>query len=155
LLLTERFFNPCLRYGSFSQNSNNVSCFNCGADIVSASSNGACPICGSPCNVSYLFREEAGKHVNVASEGHLLLYAAVFVVLLAICEAVSFMYVKTTGRTFGTFDILKAAVLGLGAALVFYFIVYTMFARITTARLKRNYLYKTERLNAFESGLKA
>ena len=30
-----------------------------------------------------------------------------------------------------------------------------MFARITTARLKRNYLYKTERLNAFESGLKA
>lgn len=137
-VLVNRGFNPRITYTFLASDKLNeeVSCPNCGYTGKRDEFLSGCKFCGTYYNIDYTDKELSTKyHYDRVLKSKVYLVIT-FLLDLIICISISLVFFKTTGRTFTTFDILKASGFGLLAALLLYFVFYTLDAIIVTIPVK-------------------
>jgi len=116
-------YDPRIKY-TFAGATHASHCQNCGAEISSDS--GCCPYCGSAFSMDYDSKDLGSKyHTDLVMNSNTYKYITLAVAAV-IGFIISYIYIKTTGRTFYTWDMVKVGVgtVLLGAAMyyVFYYL---------------------------------
>ena len=114
-------FDPRIKY-TFINAASAKKCPNCGADIDTQS--GECPYCGTAYNMDYETKNLGTKyHTDLVM--HSDLYKRItLLVAVAVSFVLSFVYFKTTGRTFNGWDITKVMFGTALLSLVSYYLLY-------------------------------
>ena len=114
-------FDPRIKY-TFINAASAKKCPNCGADIDIQS--GECPYCGTAYNMDYETKNLGTKyHTDLVM--HSDSYKKVTLLVAVIVSFVlSFVYFKTTGRTFNGWDMTKVLFGTALLSLVFYYVFY-------------------------------
>ena len=137
--LVEKNFNPRILY-SFLINdelAKNITCPNCGNTGILQNFTNGCPYCGTYYNVDYSYKDLGSKYNydQIMSDNKYVKKTLLIDVIF--CLALSFIFFKTTGRTFTIFDILKIlGFAGIGS-LLFFYVFYYLDAVIITIPVKR------------------
>ena len=155
LLDTEKEFSPMLMYTYIGSGElkKEVTCPNCGRTGLLEEFADGCPYCGTNYNITYTDRQEGAQFLASRNKKNPWLYAAALVISLAVCLAVSFLIVRTTGRTFMLFDKLKAVFFGVVPGLVLFYGFYVLNAFVISRRAEENYEKQTRLIQAFEKEL--
>ena len=134
-------FDPRIKY-TFVGASNADICPNCGAKINVES--GECPYCGTSYNMDYDSKTLGAKyHTDLVMHSNLYKKITLLVDVI-VCFIISFVYFKTTGRTFNGWDLTKVFGLTMLLSLIFYYFFYYMDSFFVLLPIK---IYK-EKINA-------
>ncbi len=134
-------FDPRIKY-TFVNASTASKCPNCGADIDIES--GECPYCGTAYNMDYESKSLGAKyHTDLVMNTKTYKYVTA---LLAFVTSfiISYIYIRTTGRTFNVWDMAKVLAGTALFGLAFYFVFYYLDSFFILLPIK---IYK-ERINA-------
>lgn len=151
----ETVFHPMMMYTYIANGelTRRIACPNCGREGTVADFTEGCPFCDTHYNVEYTARQAGGKFHGDANIRDIRFYVLALLLALAVCLPASLLIVRATGRTFGTFDVLKALLFGLLAALLVFFIFYVLKAFVLTPRAVEKYERQTRLLKRFEADL--
>ena len=155
LLRREKAFNPMMMYTYVASGelSRQITCPNCGRPGTVADFVDGCPYCGTCYNVEYTARQAGGKFHGDKDVRDWMYYLLALVVCLGVCLPVSLAFFRATGRTFGTFDILKAVFYGLLVALALFYGFYVARAFVLTRRAEEKYERQNALIKRFETEL--
>lgn len=134
-------FDPRIKY-TFINPAKRKSCPNCGADIDSQS--GECPYCGTAYNMDY-----ESKNLGAKYHTDLVMYSGTYkkitlIIDIIISFIISYIYIKTTGRTFNGWDFSKVLIGTALLSLAFYYVFYYLDSFFILLPIK---IYK-EKINA-------
>lgn len=139
LLHTEKKFDSRIEYTFVSKSQENIdyTCPNCGMHAKIKEFIDGCPYCGTNYNVDYTEKELGGKYHydRVLRTTTYRVVTAVIDIIISLLLA--FLWIKTTSRTFNSYDIAKIFIFGGILALVLYYFFYLMDAYIVLGPIKR------------------
>ncbi len=124
-------------------------CPNCGyTGKIEAKENG-CPFCGTDYNLDYDDSKVNLKHAYDTIIKSTKYRTTFFLIDLAICVFLMYLYISNTSRSFNEYDLIK--IFGYGAVLasVIYFIFYRLDATVVLAPLKRKKEAENQRQRDF------
>ena len=137
-------FDPRIKY-SFINPSPASKCPNCGADIDAQS--GECPYCGTAYNMDYESKSLGAKyHTDLVMNTNTYKYITALIAF-SVAFLISYIYIRTTGRTFNVWDMTKVLVGTALFGLAFYYVFYYLDSFFILLPIK---LYK-ERINAAQT----
>lgn len=113
------------------------SCPNCGATAKIENFLDGCPYCGTYYNIDYTDKELGNKyHYDrvLRNTSYRIITAVVDIVVSLI---ISFIFIKTTSRTFNSYDVSKIFIYGAILSLILYYLFYTVDAYIILGPIKR------------------
>lgn len=114
-------FDPRIKY-TFMDATTASKCPNCGADIDAHSH--CCPYCGSTYNMDYTTKDLGTKyHTDLVMNSNTYKYITLAVDII-FSFIISYIYIKTTGRTFYAWDFGKVLVGTALLSLIFYYLFY-------------------------------
>lgn len=139
VLLIEKKFNPRILYSYIvnEELSKKIVCPNCGNSGTVEEFKDGCKYCRTIYNIDYSYKDLGSKyHYNQIMKDSKYI-RKIFLIDVVFCLALSFIFFKTTGRTFTIFDILKIlGFAGIGS-LLFFYVFYYLDALIITIPVKR------------------
>lgn len=139
LVHTEKVFDSRIEYTFINSEKENIkyTCLNCGFSSELKNFIDGCPYCGTYYNIDY-------KDKNLGSKYHYDLvlrsntYRKVTAIIdLIISLLISFIFIKTTSRTFNNYDIYKIFIYGLILSFVLYYFFYLLDAYIILLPIKK------------------
>lgn len=145
LLHTENKFDSRIEYSFIVSDNLNVeyTCPNCGhVDKLSKFSSG-CPYCGTYYNIDYTDKDLGSKYHYDRVLRNTKYRIVTYIIDLIISLIISYIYIKTTSRTFIEIDKLKIIIFGFILSLILYYLFYILDAYIILGPIKE---YK-DRLN--------
>ena len=140
---TEKEFDTRMEYTYLSKEEEETenTCPNCGNTSKLKNFLDGCPYCGTYYNVDYTDKELGNKYHydRVLKNG---IYRVVTAIVdLIISLLIALLFIKTTSRTFNSYDVAKVFIYGTVLALILYYVFYTIDAYIILGPIKR---YKDE-----------
>lgn len=138
LVHIETKFDSRITYTYISEDllNNNFKCVNCGMSSNLNTFIDGCPYCGTNYNLEYTDKDLGSKyHYDLVLKSNLYRIITYFVDLI-ISIILSFVYIKTTSRTFNSYDISKVFIFGFILSLVLYYAFYLMDAYIILGPIK-------------------
>ena len=155
LLRREDAFNPMMMYTYVANGelAREMTCPNCGRPGRVADFVDGCPYCGTAYNVEYTARQAGGKFHGDKDVRDRRYYWLALAACLAVCLPVSLAFFRATGRTFGTFDVLKALFYGTLVALAAFYAFYVAKAFVLTRRAEEKYERQNRLIKRFEGDL--
>ncbi len=146
-------FDPRMQYTFLTAKSGQhvIACPNCGYKGSTQEMENGCPACGTDYNLEYADKELGAKyHMDQIVNGWS--YRIVTGLIdLAISFACSYLYIRSTSRTFNGYDIGKVLMIGLVLALFLYFGFYQLDALIVTLPQRIRAGRRNRQLQAFWS----
>lgn len=137
-------FDPRIKY-TFINPSTASKCPNCGADIDHQS--GECPYCGTSYNMDYESKSLGAKyHTDLVMNTKTYKYVTALVAFVT-AFIISYIYIRTTGRTFNGWDMTKVLAGTALFGLAFYYVFYYLDSFFILLPVK---IYK-ERINAAQT----
>ncbi|MBR2202532.1 MAG: hypothetical protein IJ894_17675 [Bacteroidales bacterium] len=134
-------FDPRIKY-TFVNASTARKCPNCGADIDQAS--GECPYCGTAYNMDYESKSLGAKYHTDLVMNTTTYKTVAWILSFATAFIISYIYIRTTGRTFNGWDMTKVLAGTALFGLAFYYVFYYLDSFFILLPIK---MYK-ERINA-------
>ncbi|MCR5453929.1 MAG: zinc ribbon domain-containing protein [Bacteroidales bacterium] len=134
-------FDPRIKY-TFVNPSTAQQCPNCGADIDASS--GECPYCGTAYNMDYESKAIGAKYHTDLVMNTTTYKTVAWILAFATAFIISFVYIKTTGRTFNGWDFAKVLTGTALFGLAFYYLFYYLDSFFILLPVK---IYK-EKINA-------
>lgn len=134
-------FDPRIKY-TFVNASTASKCPNCGADIDIES--GECPYCGTAYNMDYESKSLGAKYHTDLVMNTTTYKTVAWILSFVTAFIISFIYIKTTGRTFNGWDMTKVLAGTALFGLAFYYVFYYLDSFFILLPIK---MYK-ERINA-------
>ncbi len=137
-------FDPRIKY-TFVNASTARKCPNCGADIDQAS--GECPYCGTAYNMDYESKSLGAKYHTDLVMNTTTYKTVAWILSFATAFIISYIYIRTTGRTFNGWDMTKVLVGTALFGLAFYYVFYYLDSFFILLPIK---MYK-ERINTAQT----
>lgn len=139
----ETNFDSRIEYTFISKIEENkkYTCPNCGVTLKLSDFKDGCPYCRTNYNIDYTEKELGSKHHydQILRNSKYRLITGIIDLLVSII--LCFIFVKTTSRTFNSYDILKVFIYGSILSIILYYIFYIMDAYIVLYPIKK-YKYK-------------
>lgn len=136
---TENEFDSRIEYTFVSKDleKENYKCLNCGMNYKVSDNNLNCPYCGTYYNIDYIDKDLGTKyHYDRVLRSNL--YRIITgIVDLGISLLLSFIFLKSTSRTFNIYDISKVFIYGIILSLILYYFFYLIDAYIVLAPIKK------------------
>jgi len=135
----EKNFDTRMEYSFISQTEENKehTCPNCGMRAKLINFLDGCPYCRTYCNIEYTDKELGNKyHYDLVLKSNKYRIITAFIDLI-ISIIISFIFIKTTSRTFNNVDIIKIFVYGIILSIVLYYFFYMMDAYFILGPVKR------------------
>lgn len=138
LLHVEKNFDPRIEYTFISKDAENTeyTCHNCGMRSKLKDFLEGCPYCRTYYNIDYTNKDLGSKyHYDRVLKSNT--YRIVTAIIdLIISFILSYVFIKTTGRTFNSYDISKIFIYGLILAAILYYLFYIVDAYIVLTPIK-------------------
>ncbi len=133
---TEREFDSRIEY-TFMTKGEEYNCPNCGMLLNLSKIEDGCPYCKTHYNIDYVDKDLGSKY----HYDHVI-HSNVYRIITGIIDIVisfllSFLFIKSTSRTFNEIDIIKIFVYGIILALLLYYLFYSIDAYIVIGPIKR------------------
>ena len=139
LMHTENKFDSRITYTFISEDllKESFKCVNCGMQSDLKTFIDGCPYCGTNYNLEYTDKDLGSKyHYDLVLKSNI--YRIITGIIdLIISLILSFIYIKTTSRTFNSYDITKVFIFGFILSLVLYYIFYLIDAYIVIGPIKK------------------
>ncbi|MCQ2252574.1 MAG: hypothetical protein MJZ61_03890 [Bacteroidales bacterium] len=143
-LLKLHKYDPRIKY-TFMDATTASKCPNCGADVDPHSH--CCPYCGSTYNMDYATKDLGTKyHTDLVMNSNTYKYITLLVDVI-FSFIISYIYIKTTGRTFYAWDFGKVLVGTALLSLIFYYFFYYLDSVMVLLPIK---IYK-QRINDLQT----
>lgn len=139
LVHTEKLFDSRIEYSFVVKEEleRDYTCANCGLSAKVKDFTSGCPYCKTYYNIDYTDKELGSKHhydLVLKSNTYRIITAIVDLVISII---LSFLFIKTTSRTFNEFDISKIFIYGLILSMILYYAFYLLDAYIVIGPIKK------------------
>lgn len=136
---TENNFDSRITYTFISKDllDENFKCVNCGMSSELSTFIDGCPYCGTNYNLEYTDKDLGSKyHYDLVLKSNT--YRVITGIIdLIISLILSFFYIKTTSRTFNSYDISKIFIFGFILSLLLYYIFYLIDAYFVIGPIRR------------------
>jgi len=139
LIHTEKEFDTRIEYTFVSKNMENKkqTCPNCGMESIIKDFIDGCPYCRTHYNVDYTDKQLGSKH-----HYDRVLRSNVYRVITGIIDLIvsiilSYIFIKTTSRTFNNIDVAKVFIYGFILSVVLYYFFYLIDAYVILGPIKR------------------
>lgn len=136
---TEKEFDSRIEYTFIAKDQENkeYNCPNCGMTSLLKDVTDGCPYCKTYYNIDYL-EKDLGSKYHYDYVVHNNLYRIVTGIIdLIISILLSYLFIKSTSRTFNNIDVIKVFVYGLILSLLLYYLFYMVDAYIVLGPLKK------------------
>lgn len=139
LVHSEKQFDSRIEYTFISKKQENqeYTCPNCGMHSKLNSFIDGCPYCRTHYNLDYTDKDLGGKyHYDriLKSTRYRTITAIIDVIFSVIC---SYIFIKTTSRTFNSYDISKIFIYGVILSLILYYFFYVIDGYIILGLIKK------------------
>lgn len=138
-LHSEKKFDSRIEYTFISQKEENTNykCPNCGMESKLKDFIDGCPYCGTYYNIDYTDKDMGGKYHydRVLRNTTYRLVTAVVDIIISLLLA--YLFIKTTSRTFNSYDISKIFIYGGILSLILYYLFYIIDGYIILGPIKR------------------
>lgn len=139
LVHTEKIFDSRIEYTFISTNQEEIDycCPNCGMKSKLKDFVDGCPYCRTKYNIDYTDKDLGSKyHYDrvLKSRTYRLVTALVDIVVSLI---LSYIFIKTTSRTFNSYDVSKIFIYGIILSLILYYFFYIIDGYIVLGPIKR------------------
>lgn len=139
LLHTEKKFDSRIEYTFISQKQENkeYTCPNCGMHSKIKDFIDGCPYCKTYYNIDYIDKDMGGKYHydRVLRTTTYKMITAVVDILVSLL--ISFILIKSTSRTFNSYDVSKIFIYGSILSLILYYLFYILDAYIILTPIKK------------------
>lgn len=139
LIHTEKLFDSRIEYTYISKDLENKehTCINCGMHSKQKDFIDGCPYCKTNYNIDYIDKDLGAKyHYDLVLKNNT--YKKITLIIdIIISFILSFLYIKTTSRTFNYFDGIKIVIFGSVLSLILYYVFYLLDAYIILGPIKR------------------
>lgn len=139
LLHTENLFDSRIEYTFISKNMENKeqTCPNCGMHSKLKDFVDGCPYCHTYYNIDYTDKELGSKYHydQVLRSNTYRIITGIIDIIISII--LSYIYIKTTSRTFNNYDISKIFIYGIILSLILYYFFYIADAYIVLSPIKK------------------
>ena len=137
-LHSEKKFDSRIEYTFISQKEENTNykCPNCGMESKLKDFIDGCPYCGTYYNIDYTDKDMGGKYHydRVLRNTTYRLVTAVVDIIISLLLA--YLFIKTTSRTFNSYDISKIFIYGGILSLILYYLFYIIDGYIILGPIK-------------------
>ena len=134
----EKLFDSRMEYTFISKNQENTlyTCPNCGVSMELKNFIDGCPYCRTHYNIDYIDKDLGSKY-----HYDRVLKKATYRVITAIIDLIislflTFLFIKTTSRTFNNYDISKIFIYGIILSLILYYFFYIIDAYVILTPIK-------------------
>lgn len=129
---TEKIFDSRIEYTYMTNNQEEQECTcpNCGMHSKLKDFLDGCPYCGTYYNMDYTDKELGSKHHYDLVLRNNTYRIITYVVDIIISLILSFVFIKTTSRTFNSYDIAKIFIYGFILSLILYYFFYILDAYV-------------------------
>ena len=138
LLHTEKTFDSRIEYTFISKDQENSehTCPNCGMHGKLKEFIDGCPYCRTYYNIDYTDKDMGGKYHydRILRNTTYRIITAIIDILVSLI--LSYVFIKTTSRTFNSYDISKIFIYGTILALILYYFFYIIDAYIVLGPIK-------------------
>ena len=138
LIHKENLFDSRIEYTFISKEleTTNYKCKNCGFESSIKEFENGCPYCRTYYNIDYIDKDLGSKyHYDKVLRSNIYRIVTGIVDLIT-SIIISYIYIKTTSRTFNNYDISKIVVSSLIISLVLYYLFYIIDAYIILTPIK-------------------
>lgn len=138
LIHTEKDFDSRIEYTYISGNlDENYKCPNCGMTSILKDFIDGCPYCGTHYNIDYTEKDLGGKHhydMVLKSTSYRIITGIIdFIISLLL----SYIFIKSTSRTFNSYDISKVFIYSTILTIILYYFFYLIDAYIVLTPIKK------------------
>lgn len=143
LIHKENLFDSRIEYTFISKEleTTNYKCKNCGFESSIKEFENGCPYCRTYYNIDYIDKDLGSKyHYDKVLRSNIYRIVTGIVDLIT-SIIISYIYIKTTSRTFNNYDISKIVVSSLIISLILYYLFYIIDAYIILTPIK---IYKNK-----------
>ena len=136
---TEKDFDSRIAYTFISKNveDKEYTCPNCGMASRLKDFIDGCPYCKTYYNIEYTDKDLGSKyHYDRVLKSNIYRIITAFIDII-VSFILSFIFIKTTSRTFNNYDITKVFVYGIILALILYYFFYILDAYIVLGPIKK------------------
>lgn len=139
LVHEEKNFDSRIEYTFISKEMENKDhkCPNCGAQAKLKDFINGCPYCGTNYNIDYTDKDLGSKYHYDRVLKNNTYRIITGIIDLIISLILSFIFIKTTSRTFNEIDIIKIFIYGIILSLILYYFFYILDAYIVLGPIKR------------------
>ena len=139
LIHTEKLFDSRIEYTFVIKDTEGEKhkCPNCGMTSNLKDFVDGCPYCKTYYNIDYTNKDLGSKYHydRVLKSNTYRIVTAIFSLILSLI--LSYIFIKSTSRTFNSYDIAKIFIYGLILSIILYFIFYLLDAYIILAPIKK------------------
>lgn len=136
---TEKEFDSRIEYTFISSNLSmtEYTCPNCGMTSKLNELMDGCPYCKTYYNIDYIDKVLGSKYHydHILKSNTYRIVTAIVDIIVSLF--LSFLFIKTTSRTFNNYDITKVFIYGIVLALILYYFFYLLDAYIVLGPIKR------------------
>ena len=139
LIHTEKIFDSRIEYTYITnkQEEKEYKCPNCGMQSKLKDFLDGCPYCGTHYNVDYVDKNLGSKyHYDLVLRNNIYRIVT-YIVDIIVSIILAFIFIKTTSRTFNSYDKAKIFIYGFILSLILYYIFYIMDAYVILGPIKR------------------
>lgn len=139
LIHTEKEFDTRIEYTFVSKDMENKdhTCPNCGMSAQLKDFIDGCPYCRTHYNVDYTDKQLGSKHHYDRVLRSNIYRIITGIIDLIISIILSYMFIKSTSRTFNNIDIAKVFIYGFILSIILYYFFYLMDAYVVIGPIKR------------------
>ena len=139
LIHKETLFDSRIEYSFISKTIENekYTCPNCGMTSLTKDFIDGCPYCRTHYNIDYTDKQLGSKHHYdrvLRSNVYKLITGIIDLIISLI---LSYIFIKTTSRTFNSYDIAKIFIYGFILSLILYYFFYLLDAYVVIGPIKR------------------
>ena len=136
---TEKIFDSRIEYTFISKEEENMDykCPNCGMRSKLKNFLEGCPYCKTYYNVDYTDKDLGTKYHYDRVLRNTKYRVITAIIDLIVSLIISFIVIKTTSRTFNSYDISKIIIYGLIVALILYYVFYSLDAYVILGPIKK------------------
>lgn len=139
LIHTENKFDTRIEYTYISKNEENkeYKCPNCGMKSKLEDFIDGCPYCGTYYNIDYTDEELGSKqhYDRVLRNPTYRIVTGIIDIIISLL--LSYLFIKTTSRTFNSYDVSKIFIYGAILSLILYYLFYTIDAYVILTPIKK------------------
>lgn len=139
LVHTEKIFDSRITYSFVVQKESeeDYTCINCGMNSKLKDFIDGCPYCNTYYNIDYTDKDLGGKYYYDLVLKSNKYRKITGIIDLIVSIILSFIFIKTTSRTFNAIDISKIFIYGIILSLVLYYFFYILDAYIILGPIKK------------------
>ena len=137
-ILKEKVFDSRIEYTYITNNKDEkeYKCPNCGMQAKTKEFLDGCPYCGTSFNMDYVEKDLGSKyHYDLVLRNNTYRIVTAIVDII-ISLVLSLLFIKTTSRTFNSYDITKIIIYGVVLSLILYYFFYIIDAYFILGPIK-------------------